>query len=572
MTKTGVLVFSIFILAIVLRIIVATHVDIGPDEMVYSVLPLNIISAKALGTIEQSPVYFYTVDIGYKIFGGVTSFTTRLPSILFGSLAVLLIFLVVVELFNDKAMALTTAFLFAISTFALRNNFEMDMMAYFLVLLSTLFFFRFLTGQRIKNLYLTAGFFAIAVLVKNIVIVFVPAYIITFFGYGFRNKVFFFSSENKFFFNNKLFLHILGAILLCVIITAPVFIYNYLTYTAKGVTDYYFSNILGIGETVHKGIQGKPWSFHTLRSSIQEISISKMPVQMFLGTIGMILLFRRRVYHSLFFVISMILLILYIGGKTASPSHYLWLPIVLSIYGAGVVCFVKDNFFQKVKAKHFFLVFAAALLIFNTTRLHDLITNTSATLQLNTYVAENIPREAIIIIDPRIYRGVHAWAFNEQYYLEGTFFPQLQETINAAPQEQRVSIPLYYIECGKGTNCGWKQEDFERIYNFSEQLSSFFRRELTSIAQIKEIDTFNIYRGVIKAPQGIYHAIDQTKLFWFYSVGWKYPEMNNDYYVAKGWPSILENFGLLILYLDVLMAVGAIPLTIYLFLKRENRE
>lgn len=567
-TKTGLLLFGIFLLAFILRVIVALQADIGPDEMVYSVLPLNIISARALGTIEQSPVYFYLVDLGYQLFGGMTAFTTRLPSILFGSLATMLIFLVCSELFNDKNMALLAAFLFAVSGFALRNNFEMDMTAYFLVLLSTIFFFRFLGNQKIRNLYLAAAFLAVAVLVKNIVIVFIPAYIITFIGYGIHHKLFFINAEGKFSSDPKLWAHIIGTIMICLLIVTPVFIYNYLSYESKGVTDYYFSQMLGIGKTAHVGIQEKNWSIHMLGNVFKEISVIKMPIHLLLGPLGLIILFRKKVYRSLFFLISMVTLVVYMGGKTASPSHYLWLPIVLSIYGAGLVCFVKDKFFPKIAARHFFFIFVAAVLIFNSVRLYGFMTHTSATLQLNNHIHKNVVPGSIIVIDPRIYSGIHAWVFSDQHYVDGSYFPKVIEQLEGIPENQKREIPLYYVECGRGTNCGWKEEDFQRIYNFSEQLSSYFQQRMKLVARIKQVDNFNIYQGKILAPPAIYDSIDKTHLFWFYSVGWKHPEINVDYYAAQGNAAALEGVGLFMLYLDVLVAILSVPLTIYMVVKR----
>ena len=92
-TKTNFILLMIFLLAFVLRIIAAYHTDVGTDEMIYSIIPLNIISAQRLGTIEQSPLFFYLTDLGYMISGGITSVSVRLTAIVFGSLAVLVVYL-----------------------------------------------------------------------------------------------------------------------------------------------------------------------------------------------------------------------------------------------------------------------------------------------------------------------------------------------------------------------------------------------------------------------------------------------------------------------------------------------
>ena len=50
-TKTLIFLVIIFILAFVIRIYAANNTDVSTDEMIYSIIPLNIISADRLGTI-----------------------------------------------------------------------------------------------------------------------------------------------------------------------------------------------------------------------------------------------------------------------------------------------------------------------------------------------------------------------------------------------------------------------------------------------------------------------------------------------------------------------------------------
>ena len=92
MKKTNILLLGIFLLSLILRLIVANNIPISTDEMIYSIIPLNIIGSGNIGTIEQSPLNFYLADLGYKLFGGITAISVRFVSILFGSLATLVIF------------------------------------------------------------------------------------------------------------------------------------------------------------------------------------------------------------------------------------------------------------------------------------------------------------------------------------------------------------------------------------------------------------------------------------------------------------------------------------------------
>ncbi|MBS3139320.1 glycosyltransferase family 39 protein, partial [Candidatus Woesearchaeota archaeon] len=142
LTKTAAMLGFIVLLALVLRIIAANYVNVSTDEMIYSILPLNIMSAGRLGTVEQSPLAFYLNDFSYMIFGGISPISIRLPGILFGAASVVLIFLLSLQLVKDKTAAYGAALLFTFSGYALINNVEMDMAAFFFALLSIYFFIR----------------------------------------------------------------------------------------------------------------------------------------------------------------------------------------------------------------------------------------------------------------------------------------------------------------------------------------------------------------------------------------------------------------------------------------------
>src|SRR3989338_6902013 len=176
LTKTAAMLGFIVLLALVLRIIAANYVNVSTDEMIYSILPLNIMSAGRLGTVEQSPLAFYLNDFSYMIFGGISPISIRLPGILFGAASVVLIFLLSLQLVKDKTAAYGAALLFTFSGYALINNVEMDMAAFFFALLSIYFFIRPLDDS--WNLYIASISLALAILIKNIVALVIPAYII----------------------------------------------------------------------------------------------------------------------------------------------------------------------------------------------------------------------------------------------------------------------------------------------------------------------------------------------------------------------------------------------------------
>ncbi len=81
------------------------------------------------------PVYIYTVAISEKLFG-INAFAIRFPSALFGSLTIIALYFLVLELSGKKAFALIASFFLAVNpwhTFFSRVGYEVNMATAFLV-------------------------------------------------------------------------------------------------------------------------------------------------------------------------------------------------------------------------------------------------------------------------------------------------------------------------------------------------------------------------------------------------------------------------------------------------------
>ena len=265
----------IFLLALVIKIITAFYTPLDTDEMIYSLIPLNIISAERLGNVFQSHLYFYFADIGYQIAGGLSPFTARLPSIIFGSFLVFIIYLVAFNLFKNRKVALTSSFLFALSGYVIRYNIETDMPAFFFSLLSILFFIKGLRGDY-RNFYLSSLFLAFSVLIKNIVLIFIPVYLLILIFYYFKKKTPHLTLNKaikELFFNKKIILRSLICCSIFVLIISPVLIYNYLIYKYNGFTDIYFASF-GFGKDLYSSIQNKPWNLLKLTASASNFIVN----------------------------------------------------------------------------------------------------------------------------------------------------------------------------------------------------------------------------------------------------------------------------------------------------------
>ncbi len=565
-TKIAIYLFLIFLLAFSLRAVIATNFDLNPDEMAYSLHPFNIISAGRLSTIHQSTLHAYSTDIIYQLFGFGT-FSSRFLPVLFGSLSTILLFLIGREMFNSDKVGLMAAFLAAVSGFNVLNNLEPDIPAFFFLLFSILFYMKFVKTNSNKWMYLSIVFLGLASLFKVIVASTILTYFIFYLIYK-RKYI-----KRKVFLKKSLRVAAISFLLL-VLVFSPVFAYNYFSYNDSGVTDYYFSTLLGIGKNVEQRLGGQnPWSFTKL-TRITKIKLVDQflindPLVLIFGLIGLVYIFKRKNKWAAFFPIILISLWVYLAGRTGSDTHYVIFLLLLSLPAAKMILFFAKKFnFKKV----FPVVIVLALAISFVSLNEILLNSPSGSLELRSY-ASSIPDNAIIVVDPLIYTGNAIWAFGDKHYIIGTQFPTLVEQLNQAPGP-RTRVPLYYVKCsGENRYCGWKPEDQARVFNFSESLSGHFKKSLTFLTDVKGSDyfRFSVYQGEIDIVPQIYQAIDQTHWFYFYPIGWKYTDNVLDNYSLDGFSDkILNWLAFSVLYLEVLIVILS-PFLLMFFVSRRKK-
>ncbi|EKD90455.1 MAG: glycosyl transferase family 39 [uncultured bacterium] len=109
----------------------------------------------------KHPVHIYITAIFVKILG-LNEFSTRLPAAIFGTLNVLLIYLLGKRFFKSELLGIITAFMLAFSPYALqfsRFNHELQFVLFFFMLGLYLFF----KGLEKKNFYLTLSFLSFGI-------------------------------------------------------------------------------------------------------------------------------------------------------------------------------------------------------------------------------------------------------------------------------------------------------------------------------------------------------------------------------------------------------------------------
>ncbi|MDP3698754.1 MAG: glycosyltransferase family 39 protein [Nanoarchaeota archaeon] len=579
--KTLLILFVVVILAFILRLIVAQAVEIVPDEIVYSLLPWKIISAQRLSTVEGGPLFSYLTDLGYILFGEVNAISTRFPSIIFGSLTVILIYLCSLKLFENRKAALFSSFLFALSGYVLENNTESDMVAFFFALLSMYFFLFFLDGKR-NYLYLSTACLTLAVLCKILPLLFVPVYALVFFlhtkGYLKSGQDYKEEQDKSLFdkniFDIKLLKMILGCLAIVFLLLMPTIMYNYLEFKNNGKTENTVSTLLGIGAQFHpETSQVDPWNFSTMLGFLKRFFAKFFipdPIIVTLGIIGVFLVIPQRRSGPFLLLLSALLLLFYVGGITGSATHYLWVPLVLSLF-AGYSIEKGRIFITRFNLRSALVIFIIIFMIMAISSIYfqSIISKKTASMELRKYVVENIPKNAIIIMDPRIYYGSYSWILHERHYLNGMHFQALLNEIGTSASP-KVEVPLYYIECSGDTTCGWKREDYDRVNSFAEGLSDYLKQHLRYVGEVDANHHFFVHQGTIAVPPAIFQSIDLTHVFWGSSIGWKYSDLNIDEYPKQGSNKIFHMIGLLFLYLDLLLALLTIPFVFVLLFKIEK--
>ncbi len=342
-SKTKLYLFLIMILGFILRLISALNTRVYADDVVHAVHSINFINSGKLVEYSQSSGLWHSItNISYMIFGGANQFSSRFPSILFGTLLILLIFLFTKKFFN-KRIALISAFLFSVSPFAIKLTLaEMDIMAVFFIIFSFLFFIEGIRKNKNSFFWMSAIFLGVAIMIKVYSILFVPGFVFYYF--------YIYKKESKKI-NKEIIKKIFVFFFIIFVFCTPTIAHNYLLYKDKGIMDLQFTRVFGFGR--EKSAQYYSWDvqFNNTKTrinlknfflgneahghlphalvSLKWILFSD-PLIFILGFVGLIFLFKkRRDYFVLFFSLSLIPWF-YLTNVILLPKHFLFILVFLT--------------------------------------------------------------------------------------------------------------------------------------------------------------------------------------------------------------------------------------------------
>ncbi|MFA4952613.1 MAG: glycosyltransferase family 39 protein [Candidatus Pacearchaeota archaeon] len=574
--KRNLYLILIILIALVLRITIASNVYPLADEMNVAVRSINIHNSGTMNSIDESHSFYFLTEIGYKLTGYINLITARAPSILFGILSILLIYLIVLKLYRDEKIALVSAFLVAISGFQIRYSLaEMDITMAFFVLLSSYAFLSAIYDKKDYMYYISALFLGLAIATKT----FAGVWVLSYLAFGI-----FYISKNKEYGKEYIGKKGLKIILICFFIVlislVPVIIANYLLYKDRGIVDFQIARYLNINKEYYAGISGieSPFLlsqiFTGMKSGINTFWILDPAISV-LAILGFILTFKKYREANIFLFLWFLFTFLFISGTAWLETHFVYNTLIFSIFSAlFIVNF--DKMLLKKGVKFFIPVALILILMINLWILAPHLTSKTAISKMRSYTIENIEKDSLVIVDQRIFRGRTAFIFNDRYYLEAAYLPQIINQFGSSSVE-KVRVKTYFIECLKD-DCGWGNiKDQPELNKSMEDLIKTFQGISSEKATIyaggggdekKGEPYFKIYETAIELNPAALKATEQTHVHFFYPVNWK-GEIYDKYNVKNSVDGIANEIGFFIFYLTILLEILS-PFILIWFFKREK--
>ena len=547
----GVLLF----LSLAIRSYVAFNAEMHPDELVYNVRAINMLEARRINTIDQAPIYFYLVDILFKIFG-ITNFASRLLSVLSGTLLVLIIYFIIKEIFENESAAIFSAFFVAIGSYYNLNLIEMDQVAGFFSILSFLFFIKAIKYEKL-NLYLISAIFsAIGILNKSTMLVTLPAFL--FYGIFNLHKPLF---VKKMALSKRRIKHLAVFFILMGILLLPIIIANYLLYQDKGYGDILFTRFLSKDKGPYAGLSGidNSWSFSYFSKKIIEFPALLFTMDFFTLLFFIIwLIFFKKNFNHYALLIWGLLPLLFLLGTSAMDVHLAPFTIIFSIF-AGLML---EKICQNLKNSYVLLIVLTIALSFIYLTFLNL-GERSSVLKLRDFALET-EKDSFVIADSALYRGRIAWAFNDRNYLESANFYQIHQASKNEEFEKRI---VYFVECA-AESCGWAEDATSQIKEVNKPFIDYILKNSPKITHIKQGEKliYIVYRAEIPLPSGIGKFADAGKSFYFYPVGWKQTEdLVDGYSIDNFFEKIIETFARILLYVEIFVAIIGLFVPLFLW-------
>lgn len=599
--KTRRMVFLFFILGFVLRLIAARNLGVSPDDSAQALSPLGIFQSGKLVIWPQSTVLWYYIEgIFYEIFG-LSTVVSRITTVIFGSFLVILMYVFVKEVFKSEKVALIASFIIAVSPPLIKQTLpEMDVAVSFFLIFGSLFLFRYFDSKSKKDLIFSALIIGVGVMIKLYVILFAVSFILLIMINEYSRGV-----KVKKIIKNVFIFGIIISILV-----VPTLTHNYLLYKDKGFMDYIFTNMLDIGrEKSHEHYYWcedweKPGDYIGFFFGHQQDFADNplpgfmvifirffrsTPLMFFFGYIGLIFSYKWHRKYFWHFLVVFLPTFIFLSANVPLEKHMLWTFVLVTPVASNLIYKITTKF-KKIKLKYILTV----ILIFNLVYLgmgqaYSLgapFYGKSSIGQLITFKENEVPRDALVIFDGRIFRGTMHWAFAERNYIEATHFFGLAEQVNQAGNLQ--NIETYYVECVVD-DCGWGTIAGQPEFNASmEGITAFFSNASTFKKDFEaptledfhflftgERETrYRIYKTNLQLNPQILQIVRKTHTRYLLPEAYdrSIHPIFDDYEVRGFVDNTINSIAWFILYFELVFAYFLLFFTFYLFIDDKKDE
>ena len=584
----------IFILGVVLRFLVANNISLLGDEAVHGPHTMGYLNSGLISSFAHSPLWFALTDFCFK-FLEVTIFSVRFLSFFYGSLTILLIYLITKKIYTKKA-GLLAAFLLSVSFFTIRYTLmEMDLSCLFFLILAVYAFI--LSMENKKFPWLAAVCIGLAALMKTLSLFFVPAFIIAFFLFSKKEE-----NKTKKQHVTKIVINILLFGIIILAIFSPIIMHNYYWCQDKGMVDVYFAkyfkdfkNVTGFpacfdlakNAQAYGMQQGYETTFENARffegvGALANAIFLKDKIITLLGILGLFLTFsiKDKKKYAIFLLLFNIFGFVFLVLTDWLDTHLVTMIPVLCIFGGIFLEKASGDLAKKFNSSQKSILTIAIILIalFQLFLLWPHLSSTCAMTQMRGYAIDNMDKNSIVLTDSRIYTGRVALLFNDFHYLDASLLNSLLEANQNSTNQ--LPVKIYYLECA-ADDCGWgTMKDNPALNKSMEDFTASFSQSVPVIKTIVggggyDEETgkpyFRVYQATLNLNPELISLVDSTHNWWYYPINYKpKSQIFDNYNVRPGFDSLTYRLMRMILWLSIFAALILAFYPIYKIVRDKN--
>lgn len=539
--------FAIMVVGLTLRLLVVTRLPFDADEICYLIRSANIWKYYPLSTIDQGTLYLFITDVFYKVLG-ISTLAARMPSIIFGTCSILLVFLIGERIFG-KTAGLASALLLAVSPYHVTRLAEMDETMAFAVLCSVYFLLR---SEKSLWLYLlSAVFLGAAMLIKGTAMFYALAV-----GFCLLAKVYMDGKKQdkpEWSFYGRKIGKVAVYVFVVFVFFSPLVTHNVLLYADKGFLDDQFAGILGFGgepyENMHKfsGFKAHEIPAAAFNSIIHHF-LRFDPLVFILALAGFFIAWkktRKNRYAYLLILLTLVVPFLFLSG-THDPNLFgkpeshvehniVFTPHLAIFAGAALAFLLSRPTFSNKQAP---LTVVIVVLVVSVALVYPFMSRPNPLHQVREKIRA-LPEDAIFFPDTRIWDGYSTYVLMDRKYITlrdvfsryGKSGPVLDSLGGGEPLEKEV----YYLRCAT-PDWGHGAPRPEQVERARVMLEEELLKDAARVEKFQEDKRLRaeLYRKKTLLDDSVIDEINVKHTHFFYPVMYRDESLAYDNYETHG--------------------------------------